>query len=343
MLRLHLNESPYQIPGDLLARALDPASLELNRYPDLASAALRELYAGYANRTAAPSPLVTAEHVVPFNGGDEAIDTVILALRSAVRQVIIMPPTFGEYARAARVAGVSVVEVPLTPAFAIDLAALVAAASRAPSLVFICSPNNPTGNLVDTAAALEALGAVRPAPWVVIDEAYWEFAGTNMLPALGRYPDLVILRTMSKAFCLAGLRLGFALGRPETVRLLDRTRMVFNIDALAASVGRAALLAPGYASEVVAQVTVARQLLAEGLSALTGVVVHPSSTNFVLCRTPYPAADVSAAMERRGILIRHYRRAPELTNDVRISVGTPEEVARCVAAMADCLAELDGG
>jgi len=366
VIRLHLNESPYEVPGNILRKALDPAGLEMNRYPRRErTALLRELYAAYASRGAggvAPS----ADQVVPTNGADEAIDITVLALRPRIEQVVILPPTFSEYPRAAHVAGVKVTEVPLVesaPAageagraaadrgeggrgasagcgeagYAIDLDRLTEACRRAPSLVFICSPNNPTGGLLAARDALQVLASLRTPVWVAVDEAYWEFSGTTLLPDLRLHPNLIILRTMSKAFCLAGIRLGYALASPELARTLDRTRMVFNIDSMTAAVAAEALRESGYVREVVARVVEGRRRLIEGLSALPGVTPYPSRANFVLCRVPRPAAEVVRAMEERGVLVRHYPKEPALSHHIRISVGTPEETGRCLEALRESI------
>jgi len=380
VIRLHLNESPYEVPGNILRKALDPAGLEMNRYPRRErTALLRELYAAYASRGAggvAPS----ADQVVPTNGADEAIDITVLALRPRIEQVVILPPTFSEYPRAAHVAGVKVTEVPLVesaPAageagraaadrgeggrgasagcgeagYAIDLDRLTEACRRAPSLVFICSPNNPTGGLLAARDALQVLASLRTPVWVAVDEAYWEFSGTTLLPDLRLHPNLIILRTMSKAFCLAGIRLGtmskafclagirlgYALASPELARTLDRTRMVFNIDSMAAAVAAEALRESGYVREVVARVVEGRRRLTEGLSALPGITPYPSRANFVLCRVPGPAAEVVRAMEKRGVLVRHYPKEPALFHHIRISVGTPEETSRCLEVLQESI------
>jgi len=371
VIRLHLNESPYGVPDDILRKALDPAGLDVNRYPQRErTALLRELYAAYASRGAGEIAL-SADQVVATNGADEAIDITVLALRPRIEQVVILPPTFSEYPRAARLAGVKVTGVPLVesspaagqaaretagrrepgrgevgrgaaagrggPGCAIDLDRLTEACRRTPSLVFICSPNNPTGGLLAAREALQALTSLPTPAWVAVDEAYWEFAGTTLLPELGRHPNLIILRTMSKAFCLAGIRLGYALASPELARALNRTRMVFNIDSMTAAVAVAALREPGYVREVVTRVVEGRRHLIERLSALPGVTPYPSRANFVFCRVPRPATEVVRAMEERGVLVRHYPKEPTLSHHIRISVGTPEETGRCLEALQESI------
>ncbi len=344
MLRLHMNETSYQMPAEVLDAVLRRAGTDLNRYPEPGVPEVRRRYAAYAGAGAGltGARALPPEQVVATTGADEAIDLTVLALRQVVRQVIVMPPTFTEYARAARLAGLDVVEVPLTGGWSIDVEGLVAAARRAPSLVFICSPNNPTGNCVAVREALEALdalddpGAQRDeagGTWVAVDEAYWEFAGETLLPELARRPRLVILRTMSKAFCLAGIRMGFALAGPELARRFDGTRMYFNIGSLTAAVAAAALAEPGYVRDVVEAVRAGRDRLTAGLRSIPGLHPYPSLTNFVLCRTGRPGPDIARELEERGILVRAYPSAPALKHHLRITVGTPQEVERCLDAL----------
>lgn len=335
MLRLHLNENPYQMPQELLAEALQ-SPLNLNLYPEEASARLAALYAGYAGEAAGQPGSVSPSRVVPTRGGDEAIDLSALALRTTVKQVIIAPPTFGEYARAGALAGLPVVQVPLTDDYRLDLPALMAAARQAPSLVYICNPNNPTGNLVAAEAALEELSRV--GAWVVVDEAYYEFSGRTLLPLIDRYPNLIIIRTLSKAFALAGARLGFAIAAEPLARRLHATRALFNIDALTTAVATAALTRPEYARELAQRIAAGRAQLTAGLAAIPGLEPHPSCTNFVLVRCPRPAAELAEALAARGVLFRHYPDQPALTHRLRISVGAPDEIDRCLDALREVLA-----
>jgi len=340
LLRLHLNESPYRLPEDRLERVLAGAAATLNRYPERAVDLLRERYAAYAGASAqraaqvGPSP----GQVVPTNGGDEAINLTVITLRPLVRQVVVLTPTFPEYSRAARLAGLDVVEVPLAGQdYHIDLDGLSEALRRAPSLVFVCSPNNPTGNLLDTLEALDVIAAAPGPAWVAVDEAYWEFAGETVLAELDRRENLVVIRTMSKAFCLAGARLGFALAAPALSRQLETARMLFNVDALTAAVGAAALDDPAYVRDVVAAVAEARERLAAGLGGLPGIVPYPSRANFVFVRTQRPGPDLARALALRGILVRAYPDVPDLLHRLRVTVGAPEEVDRSLSAFADAL------
>jgi len=345
-LRLHLNESPYEVPPELVERALAAARGRLNRYPEEAAARLRTLYADYTNASAGLSgaDAIQAEQVVPANGGDEAILHTVLALRPTVQQVVTTPPTFSEYARAAAVMGVPVVEVPLTPGHRVDLERLAAVVRSAPSLVFICDPNNPTGDFLGADEVLEALTQARPDTIVALDEAYWEFAartpgqrGRTLAGLIADHPNLIIIRTMSKAFSLAGARLGFTIASRDLASRLESVRMLFNINSLTAAVAEEALKDPTYMRTTAARIIAGRRRLAQGLAQIPGVSPHPSWTNFVLAHTERPAAEVFEAMKARGVLIRHYPKDEGLSHDIRVTVGRPDEIDRCLEALTEAM------
>ncbi len=345
-VRLHLNENSYPAPPELIERALAAARVRLNRYPEVDLARLRGLYADYTNASAGLNggDAVLAEQVSPANGGDESILNTVLTLRPKVRQVVVLPPTFSEYARAAKVAGLPVAEVPLTRDYQVDLDRLTATVRAAPSLVFICDPNNPTGNLLGAGEILEAVTRANPDTFVAVDEAYWEFAaqapgerGRTLAGLVAGHPNLIVIRTMSKAFSLAGARLGFIIAAPGLARELDSIRMVFNINVLTLAVAEEVLSRPAFVSAAVARVIAGRRRLAQGLAGIPRVSPYPSWTNFVFARTSRPAAEVTQDMRARGILIRHYPKDEGLSHHIRVAVGTPDEIDRCLEALVETM------
>ncbi|HEX7374360.1 MAG TPA: aminotransferase class I/II-fold pyridoxal phosphate-dependent enzyme, partial [Steroidobacteraceae bacterium] len=207
--RMHANEMPWRAQGDNSVAGL-------NRYPEPQPKALVERMALLYG--------VPAASVLVGRGSDEAIDLLVRAFcRAGEDSVVITPPTFGFYKVAAKIQGAQVVEVPLLrPGFQLDTEAVIAAGRRA-KIVFLCSPNNPTGNLLDEGAMLRVCRELAGTALVCIDEAYIEFAGRPSLAArLGEFPNLVLLRTLSKAYALAGARLGTLLASEEIVGLLKR-------------------------------------------------------------------------------------------------------------------------
>jgi len=323
--RLHANELPWRAAEDL-------TSAGLNRYPEpQPRALLARLAALYG---------VPPESVLVGRGSDEAIDLLTRAFcRAGVDSVIVCPPTFGMYAVAARIQGAAVIRVPLKAeaGFCLDAEAVLASCGPEVKLVFVCSPNNPTGNLIDAGALLELEAALAGRAVLVIDEAYIEFAAA---PSLARHvaerPHLAVLRTLSKAHGLAGARCGTLIAAPEVIALL---RKIIPPYALTQQTIEAVLqLTDGRALEAarlrVASIRAERERLSRALAGCPGVThLWPSDANFVLAEF----ADATAALARAraaGLLVRDVRAQPGLGRALRITVGTPEQNDRLLEAWA---------
>jgi histidinol-phosphate aminotransferase len=319
-LRMDLNENPFPWPDDLwreVGEALRGA--EPTRYPrgtDRLQAAL----AAYAG--------VPPDWCLPANGSDELLLGAVTAWgRRAVRAVYPVP-TFGMYRRLAEAAGLPGVRVPLGPApdFALPVDALRhALSSGGESLLFLCRPNNPTGTLwpEDEVRALVDTDGV----WTVLDEAYVEFAGDEGLVSwLAHRPRLCILRTMSKAFALAGLRVGYALGLPEALAPLRQAVQPWAVTSFSAAAALAALGRRAALRAQVALLVQERERLAAGLAAVPGIRPVPSRGNYVLFGVE--GCDAFALFDRLyagGAVLRRFPEEPALRGCLRVSVGRPEE------------------
>ncbi|WP_027717811.1 histidinol-phosphate transaminase [Desulfovirgula thermocuniculi] len=315
-VKLDANESPFGLPAAVreeICRELTVRSF--NRYPDPLA---RELVADLSRHTGVP-----AEGILAGNGSDELILTLLLAFGTGGKAVIT-PPTFPMYEVHARIAGAKPVAVPRQgESFALDVDGVIAAAGQPETrLVFICSPNNPTGNATSLAELEAVLKSCRAL--VVVDEAYQEFGGETALPLLGRYPNLVVLRTFSKAFGLAGLRVGYLLARPEVVRQLKRVKQPYNLNAFSQLAARAALKHWEEYRRLIAAIKEEREELYRELCLLPGVKAHPSEANFILFRTPLPAEEVHRHLLANGILIRRLG-GPGLEGYLRVTVGKRDE------------------
>lgn len=322
--RLHANELPWRSDGD-------DTDAGLNRYPEPQP---REL----VNRLAALYEVDPAK-VLVGRGSDEAIDLLTRAFcRAGQDSIVICPPTFGMYAVAARIQGADVVCVPLRAdrGFAIDTEALLKSCTERVKLVYLCSPNNPTGNLIDESVILDIVGKLAGRALVVVDEAYIEFAGVpSVARHIERFPHLVVLRTLSKAYALAGARCGVLIGIPELAALLrkvippysltqmtiESTLRVLQQDSLAVTRAR------------IETILGERSKLAAALAKTPGVTkVWPSATNFLLVEFSAPEKALRAAHSAR-LLLRDVRSNPGLENAVRISIGTPEQNQRLIEAL----------
>ena len=311
---LNANESPWPPAGD--------GGMALNRYPDPQPAGLKsrlaELYG------------TQPENLLVTRGSDEGIDLLVRVFcRPGIERVLICPPCFGMYALSAQVQGAEVVQAPLVETGdGFDLPADLAARARGCRIAFLCSPNNPTGNTIsaETVAALAA--AQDGTGLVVVDEAYVEFAPeTSMIPLLARHPNLVLLRTLSKAHGLAGCRLGTVIADPVVIDLLRRIIAPYPLPTPTVSIALQALTEDALAAERAHLETLAaeRDRLTEALASSPGIVkIWPGTANFVLVRAadgPRLVRDAAAA----GIRLRDQSAQPGLDDCVRITVGAPEE------------------
>ncbi|MEX0974415.1 MAG: histidinol-phosphate transaminase [Bacillota bacterium] len=314
-IRLDCNESPFDLPPSLKCLAAQKiCDLSLNRYPDAAALAVREQIA--RNLGVKPGEIVLG------NGLDEVILMIVLAF-GAGRRVIIPVPGFSAYKTSAILAGATVVEVPLAPWLDLDVQKVLEEAAREPGLVFICSPHNPTGRSVRPEIVerlLRETGSL-----VVVDEAYWEFAGTSCLSMLQEYDRLIVLRTFSKAFSLAGVRLGYAVLNEDAASWLTRAKMPYNVSSLSLAVAGVVLDDPVHVRETVSRVVAERERVFSALLASPHVVPLPSCANFILFTTSCPAGDVYERLRERGIAVRSFPRAPFLSNYLRVSIGNPSD------------------
>ena len=321
--RLHANELPWRAETD---RSL----AGLNRYPEphphVLSQRLAELYG------------VPTEKLLPGRGSDESIDLLVRGFcRAGVDNVVLCPPTFGMYAVAARIQGAEVRDVPLLPerGFALDVDRVLAACDANTKIVFLCSPNNPTGNAMDPAAIERLLSALANRSLVVVDEAYIEFSGdVSLTGSLDKYPNLVVLRTLSKAFGLAGARVGSLIASPDIVALLAKVIPPYSIPQLTIEAVIATLAEPQLAiqRERVAQICQERERLRAALANCRSVQkIWPSVANFLLVDFADAEAVIGAARAAK-LLIRDMRNVSP--RSLRISVGSPEQNDRLIRSIA---------
>jgi len=317
MIKLDAMENPYVLPDALRARvAAAVAAVPVNRYPDGdADAVKTALRAHFA--------IPPEFDVVLGNGSDELIHLAALAVAAPGAAMLAPDPSFVMYRLTALLCGMRFVGVPLRADFTLDAEAVLAAIAREkPALVFIAWPNNPTGNLF---AEGDVARIIRAAPGlVVVDEAYHAFARTSFLPRLGEFPNLVVLRTVSKVG-MAGLRLGYAVGAPEWIAELNKVRPPYNLNALTQAASPVLLAEREPFAAQADAIVAGRAALAAALATLPGVTVHPTRTNFVLARVP-DAPRWHAALLTARILVKNLHGAhPLLAHCLRITVGTPAE------------------
>ncbi len=324
-VKLDANESPFPlgeaVRGELtaeLARAL--ADVELHRYPDPTGREVR----GLLSRDLG----VAEEQILIANGSDEAIQLLQMAVAAPGASLAIPVPTFAMYAIGGRAMGIRVAEVPLGDDFALDAARFLDTLRRErPRLVFLAWPNNPTGNLFDPTAVetiLRACAGRDCQALVAVDEAYVHYSGRSFLPRLREFPNLVVLRTLSK-IGLAGIRLGILIASADVVREVNKIRMPYNVNALSQAAARVVLAHGDVVAQQAAVIVKERERVLAALGPMPGVRAFPSQANFVLVRTRRPGDAVYADLLSRGIVVRNFSRAPGLSDCLRVTIGAPAE------------------
>ncbi|HZS83705.1 MAG TPA: aminotransferase class I/II-fold pyridoxal phosphate-dependent enzyme [Stellaceae bacterium] len=329
---LHLNECPLP-PSPAVIAAIRAAAPAINRYPD---AHVCRLAQALAERTG-----IAADRIVFGTGSEELLNLTTLLALDPGDQIVTSTPSFSRYVRSAELAGGTAVRVPLRGDGRNDVEALLAAITPRTRILYCAMPNNPTGWINDASELARLARGTPAAVFLAIDEAYHEYArhagGPDVLAALAeRDGPWIVMRTFSKAYCLAGLRLGYALcSSPEVAGALGRGRTAFNANVLAQAAALAALGDEAHLRRVLETCAIERERLIAGCRAL-GLDPFPSVTNFVSIPVPLKAAAVVSAMRQRGILITAW--GEECRDDViRISIGLAEDTDAVLQALADII------
>jgi len=328
-IRLNTNECPWPPPDGFsqdLARAI--ASLDLHRYPDRDARAARE---GLGARHDWP-----AEGVWVANGSNEILQTVLLAFGGAGRNVVLFEPTYAMYRHIARVTGTGVITRDVPEPWMLDPASVAWGVTFEPAaLTFLCSPNNPTGNAQSLDVVRAALDA--GAGLVVVDEAYGEFGGESCVSLLPNHDRLVVIRSFSKSWRLAGARVGYLLANPWLVEALQIVRLPYHVSALTQAAVETALKHQGAILSGVGEIVAERDRLAKELERVPGVEVFPSDANFLLFRTPRDGSALWEALAALGVVVRDF--SSTIPRALRVTVGTAEQNAVFVETLRGVLAD----
>ena len=336
-VRLNTNESPYPPPPEFVDAWL--AALRqapLHRYPDRGAVELRK---GLAATLGQP-----AERVFCANGSNEVLQTILLTYGGAGRRALVFEPTYALHSHVARVTGTEVIVGARTDDFTVSAteAGMLIAAER-PAVVFLCSPNNPTGTVEPQATVEAVLGAVMDhgPGLLVVDEAYGEFASWSALELVADDLPLAVVRTYSKVWSLAALRLGAAVAPASVVQQLEAVVLPYHLSVATQLAGIEALRFEDAMRDRVALLVAERHRLAEGLARLPGLTVVPSGANFVLTCYDGDSRELWRSLTARGVLIRDVSSFhPRLEHCLRITVGTPEENDALLDALRESLLEV---
>jgi histidinol-phosphate aminotransferase len=331
-LKLNQNESPYDFPAELKREVFELAARDWQRYPRFAPEDLLVALAEYYGWV--------PDGVLVGNGSNELIQAVLSVTLGPDDVVVAPSPTFSLYRLLTGVLGGRFLPVPLNPGFTFDVDGLIARANQEQARVIVLnSPNNPTGSVLP-AGEVERILAETSA-LVLCDEAYQDFGGPTALAVLRRSSRLVVLRTFSKAMGLAGLRFGLALAHPAVIQEIAKGKLPYNVNLITLAAARTALRHAAVLAERTQQVIATRDHFLERIRRIPGLAVYPSWANFVLIRTEQVSAKelFLQLFEKYGILVRDVSGSAELSNCLRISIGTPEDMDAVAAALEQIMGE----
>lgn len=330
-VRLNTNEAPSPPPPEF-GRAVAAAAegLDWHRYPDRSATELRSAIGDLYG--------LGPEQVFCANGSNEVLQTILLTFAGAGRRTLTFEPTYALHSHLSRITASEVVSVDRDQDFQLDPETAVEAVRRnRPAVTFLCSPNNPTG-IVEPAATIDAVldAVTEVGGLLVVDEAYGEFAPRSAVDLLDEERPLVVTKTYSKTWAMAAARLGYLLGPAWLVEKLELVVLPYHLDALKQAAGLAALDFVGEMNARVATIVEERGRIEAALADL-GAEVWPSGANFVLFRPPIPGQDVWQGLVDRSVLVRNTASWDYLDGCLRVTVGTPTENGRFLAALADIL------
>ena len=331
LIKLDAMENPFNWPEDLKLAWLDTLKdCPLNSYPDPTaqelSQTIKRIY-----------QIDDQFDVMLGNGSDEIIQLLLMALPNTA-SVLAPAPGFVMYKQLSDCLGLNYLSIPLqADNFDLDLPAMLDTIKHyQPSVIFLAYPNNPTGNLFSHSAMLEIINLAKGL--VVIDEAYAPFADASFIGTLSDYDNLLVMRTVSK-LGLAGLRLGYVIGRPAIIEQLNKIRLPYNINSLTQLSANFALCNHTVFDQQTQKICQERSLVFEQLNTLTGINAYPSAANFILFRTPTEQASrIFLAIKQQGILIKDMSPQGGLLKDcLRVTIGKPEENIAFITALKNCL------
>ncbi len=335
-VRLNTNESPFRPPPGFVTAWLDELGrVPLHRYPDRRAHDLR-----VALGASLGQPL---ERVFCANGSNEVLQTLLLTYGGPRRRALAFEPTYALHAHIARLTGTPIAEGERRPDFTVDVeTATRLVEGHQPSVVFICSPNNPTGTLepLETIEALVDAVAATGRGLVVVDEAYGEFAPRSALDLVSEDRPLVVVRTYSKVWSMAAIRLGFCVAPAWVVEELEKVVLPYHLGAPTQVAGRVALRFQAEMKARVDELVRERGRMLDALEDQPGVLPYPSAANFVLIRIQSDGQRVWERLVDRGVLVRNFARWPRLHDCLRVTIGTRTENDIFLKALAEVLSEV---
>jgi histidinol-phosphate aminotransferase len=325
VVRLSANENPYG-PSAAALQAMRDAFAQAWRYPDEAQDALID--------TIAKLHSVSRDQVLLGDGSSEILKLAAASYTGPSRKLVMASPTFEAIGNYARVAGAEVVNIPLDAAFGHDVAKMGSVAGA--GLIYICNPNNPTGSITPRAAVRSLIASAPASAVILVDEAYHHYAVSSdyesVVPVIASRPNLIVARTFSKIYGMAGLRCGYAIGSKETIRTLGAQQAWDSMNVIAIAAAQASLNDPNHVVEGHKRNAATKAKVAASLKKL-GYEIVPSETNFIMIDLRRDVRPLIGAMRTRGVRVG--RLFPAMPNHMRVTIGKPEQMEAFVRAFSD--------
>ncbi|AEM79399.1 histidinol-phosphate transaminase [Thermoanaerobacter wiegelii] len=312
--KMDANEAPFELPEEVIKNIQEIVkSSQVNVYPDPTAEKLKEELARYCK--------VEPTNIFVGNGSDEIIHLIMLAFVNKGDVVVYPHPSFAMYSVYSKIAGAVEIPVRLREDYTYDVGSFTEVIEKyRPKLVFLCNPNNPTGSVIEREDIIKIIQKSNGI--VVVDEAYFEFYGNTIVDVINEFENLIVLRTLSKAFGLAGLRVGYAVANENILKYLNLVKSPYNINSLSQAIALK-VLRTGVLKERVNFILKERERLIKELTKIPGIKVYPSKTNFILVK--FKDADyVYKGLLERGILVRDFSKVEGLEGALRITVSSKE-------------------
>jgi histidinol-phosphate aminotransferase len=314
--RMDTNTSPFLPAKSIQKLRLKLESLDINEYPDTSYATLRKSLSNYCK--------FASDHFVVTNGADEALDIISKVMLNPNDEAIIPTPSYSMFRVVTEISGARVVNVPRKN-FDLDLEGIRKRINERTKILFLCSPNNPTGDSIPIEDLRGLLDLCRDRVMVVVDEAYFEYSGHSFARLTRKHDNLVIVRTFSKAFAMAGVRVGYTISSTSTAKILNKVRPPNSLTNISLALAQSALEDMGSMKRNVATIITEKERFAKQLAQAKGVKVFPSDANFVLVKLR--SADISerihGSLMKRGFVIRDFSQVPGIEGCLRITVNKP--------------------
>ncbi|MBN1293814.1 MAG: histidinol-phosphate transaminase [Candidatus Latescibacteria bacterium] len=332
-IKINQNENPYDVPEQIKREILDFAlERSWSRYPPFDPVELREELAAYTGWN--------PEGILAGNGSNEIIQCVLEIILYPGRKLILPSPTFTVYKLIGTVLGGTVQEVPLKSDLTFDCDAIEAEMADSGDVIILCSPNNPTGCMYPQDRLVRLLEQ-NPGTVVIVDEAYYEFSKETVAGLLGTYENLIVFRTFSKAFSLAGLRVGYGLMNPALAREVNKAKLPYNINFFSIAAAIKLLQNRDILSGKIDELIAEREALYTAMNTINGVTVYPSRSNFMIFETPYDPEIIFRELLKDGLLVRNVSSYPMLSKALRVSVSIPDDNRRFITSLVRIMGELE--